>query len=153
MVSNCVSLQIDHATLKTLCGQHGPLKDFVFHPGSGQALVRYNTREEAAKAQKALNGCTLHNNTMLAEFVPEADAERVVEQLPSLSRVATSSYNNSPSVWAQGLPASSYRPQKETAQWNGTTSAFGSSMWGGPWSTPALDENPPFLGSDLLGSQ
>jgi len=41
--------QIDGSTLKTLCLQHGPLQKFHLFLNHGVALVRYSTREEAAK--------------------------------------------------------------------------------------------------------
>jgi len=133
--------------LKTLCGQHGPLKQFISLPNSGQAFVRYNTREEAAKAQKSLNGCNLGSTTMLAEVLSESDAEQV-EQL-SRMQGPTSGAGYSPtgpssgSMWSTG--GSTYRPQN-----NG--SSFGSSMWGTDlWST-ASDQTG-FLANDLLGGQ
>ena len=41
--------QIDGSTLKTLCLQHGPLQNFHLYLSHGVALVRYSSREEAAK--------------------------------------------------------------------------------------------------------
>lgn len=50
----CV-LQIDGSTLRTLCMQHGPLITFHLSLPQGNALVRYSSKEEAAKAQKSLH--------------------------------------------------------------------------------------------------
>lgn len=50
----CV-LQIDGSTLRTLCMQHGPLITFHLSLAQGNALVRYSSKEEAAKAQKSLH--------------------------------------------------------------------------------------------------
>lgn len=47
--------QIDGSTLRTLCMQHGPLITFHLNLTQGNALVRYSSKEEAAKAQKSLH--------------------------------------------------------------------------------------------------
>lgn len=49
------SLQIDGSTLRTICMQHGPLLTFHLGLTQGSALIRYSTRQEAAKAQSALH--------------------------------------------------------------------------------------------------
>ncbi|XP_033747217.1 trinucleotide repeat-containing gene 6C protein-like isoform X3 [Pecten maximus] len=95
--SNCLLLrnltpQIDGSTLRTLCLQHGPLICFYLSLNQGQALVRYNSKEEAIKAQKSLNTCVLSNTTIVAEFVSEAEAVRFAENAMSTSQ---------PSQWSQ----------------------------------------------------
>lgn len=50
-----VLLQIDGSTLRTICMQHGPLLTFHLNLTQGTALIRYNTKQEAAKAQTALH--------------------------------------------------------------------------------------------------
>uniref|UniRef100_A0ABI8A3Z2 UBA domain-containing protein n=2 Tax=Felis catus TaxID=9685 RepID=A0ABI8A3Z2_FELCA len=47
--------QIDGSTLRTLCLQHGPLVTFHLNLTQGNAVVRYSSKEEAAKAQKSLH--------------------------------------------------------------------------------------------------
>lgn len=47
--------QIDGSTLRTICMQHGPLLTFHLGLTQGSALIRYSTRQEAAKAQSALH--------------------------------------------------------------------------------------------------
>ncbi|OWK14290.1 hypothetical protein Celaphus_00001586 [Cervus elaphus hippelaphus] len=47
--------QIDGSTLRTLCLQHGPLITFHLNLTQGNAVVRYSSKEEAAKAQKSLH--------------------------------------------------------------------------------------------------
>lgn len=49
------SPQIDGSTLRTLCLQHGPLATFHLNLTQGNAVVRYSSKEEAAKAQKSLH--------------------------------------------------------------------------------------------------
>ena len=44
-----VTPQIDGSTLKTLCLQHGPLKDFKLYANQGLALVQYAASREANK--------------------------------------------------------------------------------------------------------
>lgn len=90
-------LQIDGSTLKTLCLQHGPLIWFYLSLNQGQTLVRYNTKEEAIKAQKSLNTCVLGNTTIVADFVSEAEAARFAENAMSSSQMPSSQ----PSQWSQ----------------------------------------------------
>lgn len=85
--------QIDGSTLRTLCMQHGPLQYFYLNLSNGQALVKYRAPEEAIKAQKSLNTCLLGNTTIVAEFVSEAEAQRLEQQLSAMS---------GPSQWSQG---------------------------------------------------
>lgn len=47
--------QIDGSTLRTLCMQHGPLITFHLNLTQGNAVVRYSSKDEAAKAQKSLH--------------------------------------------------------------------------------------------------
>ena len=65
--------QIDGATLKTLCSQHGPLLNFFVNQNNGQALVQYASRLEGQKAHKSLNSCVLGNTTIMTEFVDESE--------------------------------------------------------------------------------
>lgn len=51
----CFLNQIDGSTLRTLCLQHGPLITFHLNLTQGNAVVRYSSKEEAAKAQKSLH--------------------------------------------------------------------------------------------------
>ncbi|KAG7491512.1 hypothetical protein MATL_G00004580 [Megalops atlanticus] len=68
--------QIDGSTLRTICVQHGPLLTFHLGLTQGSALIRYSSRQEAAKAQSALHMCVLGNTTILAEFVSEEEVAR-----------------------------------------------------------------------------
>lgn len=53
----CFLRQIDGSTLRTLCLQHGPLVTFHLNLTQGNAVVRYSSKDEAAKAQKSLHMC------------------------------------------------------------------------------------------------
>lgn len=58
--------------------QHGPLLTFHLGLTQGTALIRYCSKQEAAKAQSALHMCVLGNTTILAEFVSEEDVARYI---------------------------------------------------------------------------
>ncbi|XP_018594169.2 trinucleotide repeat-containing gene 6B protein-like isoform X2 [Scleropages formosus] len=76
LVLSNLTPQIDGSTLRTICMQHGPLLTFHLGLTQGSALIRYSTRQEAAKAQSALHMCVLGNTTILAEFVSEEEVTR-----------------------------------------------------------------------------
>ncbi|KAL4658044.1 trinucleotide repeat-containing gene 6B protein-like [Arapaima gigas] len=76
LVLSNLTPQIDGSTLRTICMQHGPLLTFHLGLTQGSALIRYSTRQEAAKAQSALHMCVLGNTTILAEFVSEEEVSR-----------------------------------------------------------------------------
>lgn len=163
--------------------QHGPLQAFHLYLNQGIALVRYSTREEAAKAQGALNNCVLGNTTILADFANESDMQQFLQQSghPGAA-TAAASVNSS---WGQGststAPVStSYRSafgqyasgsknSSDNTQWNnapGTTSLSqlwplqGNNLWNGPslGADPEQHRATPsslnsFLPGDLLGSE
>lgn len=76
-----LTAQIDGSTLRTLCMQHGPLHSFHLHLHQGFALAKYSSREEATKAQTALNNCVLGNTTILAENPTDWDANTLLQQV------------------------------------------------------------------------
>uniref|UniRef100_A0AAV2LHK5 Trinucleotide repeat-containing gene 6C protein n=1 Tax=Knipowitschia caucasica TaxID=637954 RepID=A0AAV2LHK5_KNICA len=82
--------QIDGSTLRTLCMQHGPLITFHLNLTQGNAVVRYSSKDEAAKAQKSLHMCVLGNTTILAEFAGEEEVNRFFAQGQSLGSNTTS---------------------------------------------------------------
>ncbi len=147
--------QIDGSTMKTLCSQHGPLQAFYLNLHYGQALVRYNTKEEAMKAQKSLNTCILGNTTIIAEFVSDHEAVRLLEQLhPAAAPTQQPVMHGAPQAYNY-RPNTHYTTAKQDSnQWNGA-STLGPSMWGtggGLWGGPLEDPNP-LLSGDFLGGQ
>ncbi|XP_041838264.1 trinucleotide repeat-containing gene 6C protein-like isoform X2 [Melanotaenia boesemani] len=86
--------QIDGSTLRTLCMQHGPLITFHLNLTQGNAVVRYSSKDEAAKAQKSLHMCVLGNTTILAEFAGEEEVNRFFAQGQSLGANTTSWHAN-----------------------------------------------------------
>ncbi|XP_034170466.2 trinucleotide repeat-containing gene 6C protein isoform X1 [Pangasianodon hypophthalmus] len=104
--------QIDGSTLRTLCMQHGPLITFHLSLPQGNALVRYSSKEEAAKAQKSLHMCVLGNTTILAEFAGEEEVTRFFSQ-------------------AQSFPPSGSSTHPALGQWGTSTTKGGSNPGGG----------------------
>ncbi|XP_067671153.1 trinucleotide repeat-containing gene 6C protein-like isoform X2 [Haliotis asinina] len=97
--------QIDGSTLRTLCQQHGPLRLFHLNLSQGQAVVCYNSKDEAIKAQKALNTCVLGNTTILAEFLSDQECAHFLDQ--------HSNSSNNPSQWSQGQQVSNFQPMQQ----------------------------------------
>ena len=166
MYASALPLQIDGSTLRTLCQQHGPLQAFYLNLGYGQAIVRYGAKDEAAKAQMSLNSCVLGNTTIVAEFVSDADAGRLMEQLNAPgSSGGTMQQQQTGLMRTTSEAGGSYSTGsggKDSSQWNGASTVWSSggigsgggvgasSLWDG---TPGLDEHNSFLPGDLLSGQ
>lgn len=132
--------QIDGSTLRTLCLQHGPLITFHLNLTQGNAVVRYSSKEEAAKAQKSLHMCVLGNTTILAEFAGEEEVNRFLAQGQALP--PTSSWQSSAGTSQTRLGASGSSHGHWTAPglagkgssdllWGGVPQ-YSSSLWGPP---------------------
>ncbi|XP_043482810.1 trinucleotide repeat-containing gene 6B protein isoform X3 [Leptopilina heterotoma] len=150
--------QIDGSTLKTLCMQHGPVQDFRLYLNHGIALTKYSSRDEAIKAQGALNNCVLGNTTIFAESPGDSEVHTLLQQLSHGGQQQTSASGNS--GW--GL-----RPTNKTAQPPDTWGGSSSQLWGAPpssnslWSNAGLDSSDQqratpsslnsYLPGDLLG--
>ncbi|KAM7334644.1 hypothetical protein ACRRTK_007964 [Alexandromys fortis] len=143
--------QIDGSTLRTLCLQHGPLITFHLNLTQGNAVVRYSSKEEAAKAQKSLHMCVLGNTTILAEFAGEEEVNRFLAQgqaLPPTSSWQSSSGGSQPRLGSSGSTHGLVR--SDAAHWNTPClSGKGSSelLWGGVpqyssslWGPPSADD-------------
>lgn len=65
--------------MKTLCLQHGPLHLFHLFLSHGTAIARYANRDQAIKAQSALNNCVLGNTTILADLPPESEVQQYLQ--------------------------------------------------------------------------
>ncbi|XP_042898538.1 protein Gawky [Parasteatoda tepidariorum] len=168
--------QIDGSTLKTLCMQHGPLQMFHLFLNRGVALVRYSSREEATKAQSALNNCVLGNTTMLADIPNESEIQQYLQVAsgqssgggaggnswpPSQSNSGSSSYQSS------GGSSNTYYGNSNNGSsggnWNSNAptsqlwSFSNSSLWGSSQSSNDHDAstNPinSYLPNDLLGGE
>lgn len=132
--------QIDGSTLRTLCMQHGPLITFHLNLTQGNAVVRYSSKEEAAKAQKSLHMCVLGNTTILAEFAGEEEVNRFFAQGQSLT--PTTSWQANPGTNQTRLGGGGTAATHPIGHWNsgslggagGTGSGSKASnelLWGG----------------------
>ncbi|XP_072637856.1 trinucleotide repeat-containing gene 6C protein isoform X3 [Canis lupus baileyi] len=143
--------QIDGSTLRTLCLQHGPLVTFHLNLTQGNAVVRYSSKEEAAKAQKSLHMCVLGNTTILAEFAGEEEVNRFLAQGQALP--PTSSWQSSTGTGQTRLGASGGSHglvRSDPGHWSAPCLAGkGSSdlLWGGVpqyssslWGPPSSDD-------------
>ncbi|KAM9425461.1 LOW QUALITY PROTEIN: trinucleotide repeat-containing gene 6B protein [Pholidichthys leucotaenia] len=104
LVLSNLTPQIDGSTLRTICMQHGPLLTFHLGLTQGSALIRYGSRQEAAKAQSALHMCVLGNTTIWAAFVSEEEVAGYIAH--SQASVAGSGGNTTTST-GSGPAASS----------------------------------------------
>ncbi|KAK3609647.1 hypothetical protein CHS0354_028852 [Potamilus streckersoni] len=129
--------QIDGSTLRTLCMQHGPLHAFYLFLNHGSALVQYSSKEEAIKAQKSLNTCVLGNTTIVAEFVSDYEAARLVENQSAMSV---------PSQWSQPVSPAMYR---QTGQLANRNDGLGNPSWKvvAPATNPNVSFNNPLPGN------
>lgn len=95
--------------------QHGPLQHFHLYLNHGIALCKYQSREEANKAQMALNNCVLGNTTICAESPSESEVQSILSHLGvpannnggGVSSTTTGSGGGGPSSWrppSQGVP-------------------------------------------------
>ncbi|XP_064438403.1 trinucleotide repeat-containing gene 6C protein isoform X12 [Mirounga angustirostris] len=143
--------QIDGSTLRTLCLQHGPLVTFHLNLTQGNAVVRYSSKEEAAKAQKSLHMCVLGNTTILAEFAGEEEVNRFLAQgqaLPPTSGWQSGTGTGQTRLGASGSSHGLVR--SDTGHWSAPCLAGkGSSdlLWGGVpqyssslWGPPSSDD-------------
>ncbi|CAF91958.1 unnamed protein product, partial [Tetraodon nigroviridis] len=124
--------QIDGSTLRTLCMQHGPLITFHLNLTQGNAVVRYSSKDEAAKAQKSLHMCVLGNTTILAEFAGEEEVNRFFAQGQSLG-ANTTSWQANPGTNQNRMGAAQ---SHSIGQWGsggggGGKASGGDLLWGG----------------------
>ncbi|XP_067830436.1 trinucleotide repeat-containing gene 6B protein isoform X3 [Heptranchias perlo] len=172
LVLHNLTPQIDGSTLRTICMQHGPLITFHLNLTHGTALVRYSTKQEAAKAQTALHMCVLGNTTILAEFVSEEEVNRYFAQgqLSTPSPGWQTLETGQSQMDAVGSSLHSFGGRSGLGQWNsaggvgrGSGNLAGSSLWATPnytaslWGAPNSDDShrmgspAPLLPGDLLG--
>ncbi|XP_051987447.1 trinucleotide repeat-containing gene 6C protein isoform X3 [Xyrauchen texanus] len=146
--------QIDGSTLRTLCMQHGPLITFHLNLTQGNAVVRYSSKEEAAKAQKSLHMCVLGNTTILAEFAGEEEVNRFFAQGQSLT--PTTSWQANPSTNQTRLGSGGTAATHPIGHWNSNSLGGGAGgtgsggkdelLWGGVpqysslWGPPSTED-------------
>ncbi|XP_077308564.1 trinucleotide repeat-containing gene 6B protein isoform X5 [Lithobates pipiens] len=164
--------QIDGSTLRTICMQHGPLLTFHLNLTQGTALIRYSTKQEAAKAQNALHMCVLGNTTILAEFATDEEVSRYLAQAqpptPSAPGAGWQPLEVGQNHQAEpvGPALNLFGGTTGLGQWSsggGGSDLPGVSLWGTPsytsslWGVPNTEDahrmgSPaPLLPGDLLG--
>uniref|UniRef100_A0A669QK35 Trinucleotide repeat containing adaptor 6B n=1 Tax=Phasianus colchicus TaxID=9054 RepID=A0A669QK35_PHACC len=141
LVLHNLTPQIDGSTLRTICMQHGPLLTFHLNLTQGTALIRYNTKQEAAKAQTALHMCVLGNTTILAEFATDEEVSRFLTQAQPPTPAATPS---APAAGWQSLETG----QNQTDPVGPALNLFGGSTGLGQWSSGGGGSS----GGDLTGA-
>ncbi|XP_074083093.1 trinucleotide repeat-containing gene 6B protein isoform X6 [Macrotis lagotis] len=141
LVLHNLTPQIDGSTLRTICMQHGPLLTFHLNLTQGTALIRYSTKQEAAKAQTALHMCVLGNTTILAEFATDEEVSRFLAQAQPPPPAATPS-----------APAAGWQPletgQSQADAVGPALNLFGGSAGLGQWSSGGGSSS----GGDLPGA-
>uniref|UniRef100_A0A2M4A5U9 UBA domain-containing protein n=1 Tax=Anopheles triannulatus TaxID=58253 RepID=A0A2M4A5U9_9DIPT len=119
--------QIDASTLRTLCMQHGPILSFHPYPAHGLALCRYSSRDEAMKAQQALNNCPLGASTISAECpASEAEVQTYLQQLGGGTAI-TATVSSAGTASISSISSQSWRLRNPTAATGGTDT------WGSGW--------------------
>uniref|UniRef100_A0A8D0L7W4 Trinucleotide repeat containing adaptor 6B n=1 Tax=Sphenodon punctatus TaxID=8508 RepID=A0A8D0L7W4_SPHPU len=141
LVLHNLTPQIDGSTLRTICMQHGPLLTFHLNLTQGTALIRYSTKQEAAKAQTALHMCVLGNTTILAEFATDEEVSRFLAQAQPPTPAATPS---APAAGWQSLETG----QNHTDPVGPALNLFGGSTGLGQWSSSGGGSS----GGDLAGA-
>uniref|UniRef100_A0A3B4U009 Trinucleotide repeat-containing gene 6B protein-like n=1 Tax=Seriola dumerili TaxID=41447 RepID=A0A3B4U009_SERDU len=180
LVLSNLTPQIDGSTLRTICMQHGPLLTFHLGLTQGTALIRYGSKQEAAKAQSALHMCVLGNTTILAEFVSEEDVARYIAHSQAGGAGTSSAVGSLDSTGSSSDQSATQGPGLGIfSQWSSNGTGVGGAggveagrqgLWGGMggmsgagypssslWGSPALDDRhqmgspASLLPGDLLG--
>ncbi|XP_034242779.1 protein Gawky isoform X1 [Thrips palmi] len=171
--------QIDGSTLKTLCLQHGPLQSFHLYLNHGIALAKYQSREEANKAQAALNNCVLSNTTIFAESPSDSEVHNLLSHLGGHGTAQQQQSGGSAPNWGMrsssggaganpgAPPAPGKAPQSSQDTWGSSGGSNSSQLWANTPSSSVLWGNSPmdssgdqhratpsaFLPGDLLGGE
>lgn len=125
-----LTAQIDGSTLRTLCVQHGPLQHFHLYLNHSIALCKYNSREEASKAQQALNNCILSNTTICAESPSDSEVQNILQHLGVPSGSQGNGGNGNGASSAAGSNSSTWRPPSQQGPARaGSDTTWGSSDW------------------------
>lgn len=156
--------------------QHGPLQMFHLFQNGGVALVRYSTREEASKAQSALNNCVLGNTTMLADIPSDSEIQQYLQVSSGQANSTTWSSQNSggssgassggsfhssgssSTFYGGGSSGNASNNNNNGGNWNSQLWSFSNtSLWGSsqPSNDHDVSTNPinSFLPGDLLGGE
>ena len=68
----------------------------MFNPmGNGLALIKYKSKEEAIKAQSALNNCYLSNTTILVDLILESEVQNYLSGQQQITSNLMNNWNGS----------------------------------------------------------
>ncbi|XP_058815313.1 protein Gawky-like [Topomyia yanbarensis] len=138
-----LTAQIDGSTLRTLCMQHGPLQNFHLYLHHGIALCKYMSREEANKAQQALNNCVLGNTTICAESPTDSEVHTILQHLGVPG--ANNNNNNNISI-NSGIGGVGNNNNNNSQQWRSggsqqTNARSAADTWGSGWPSSGSGAN------------
>lgn len=122
--------KMDSATVRALCQRHGEVLQFSYFADDQAAAVQYRSRDLAYHAQRALNNFQMGSSIILAEFLNEFDAQRLISQMPP-PLPQPNAMNTS--QWSQAPPASFQQGNNRSGQiWSqGNSTWTGSNLWDG----------------------
>ena len=130
-----LTAQIDGSTLRTLCVQHGPLQHFHLYLTHGIALCKYNSREEASKAQTALNNCVLSNTTICAESPSESEVQNILLHLGAPGGNGNGGNGNGGGNGGGSAASTPAVPTWRPPSQQGPARTGSDSTWGNDWSS------------------
>lgn len=141
-----LTAQIDGPTLRTLCMQHGPLQNFHLYLNHGIALCKYQSREEANKAQQALNNCVLGNTTICAESPTDSEVQTILQHLGVPGGNNTNNNNNNNNVGNMGSTGGGLGGNNNSQPWrtggSQQSNVRSTDTWGSGWSSSGPTINP-----------
>lgn len=138
-----LTTQIDGPTLRTLCMQHGPLQNFHLYLNHGIALCKYQSREEANKAQQALNNCVLGNTTICAESPTESEVQTILQHLGVPGGNNNNNNNNNGNMGSAGGLGNNNNSQPwRTGGGSQQSNVRSSDTWGSGWPSSGPTINP-----------
>ena len=92
--------------MRALCNQYGPVTNFYHVAPHQLALVQFGTREAAYAAYQGLNNFRMGNAIISADFIGEAEAQRLTAQIPPPQPILAPPMNTSP--WSQAPPSAPF---------------------------------------------
>lgn len=102
----------------------------MFNPmGGGLALIKYKSKEEAIKAQSALNNCYLSNTTILVDLILESEVQNYLSGQPQQQQQITSNLMNNWNGGSNGAPVYRNGQQSTANPWRNPAAPAAESQW------------------------
>lgn len=122
---------MDSATVRALCQRHGEMLQFSYLADGQVALIQYGSREVALNAQRALNNFQMGSSIIVAEFVNELEAQRLIAQMPPPPPQPSAMAQMNASHWSQAPPTAFQQGTSRSGQiWSQGSNAWtGSAFW------------------------